>query len=86
MSESLSDAVRDRARADMEAWLARVNTVGADLTMYDLGMIAGAGVGAQEVAGRLPSEAELTNAILGRTATSAAKAVLASIREHVTRG
>ena len=63
MSESLSDAVRDRARADMETWLARVNVDVADLTMYDRGMIAGAGVGAQEVAGRLPSRDEISLAI-----------------------
>ena len=86
MSESLSDAVREAAQGEAERKVAAVREecgwASDDAAWYRHGFAQGA----VWVAGRLPSEAELTNAILGRTATSAAKEVLALIREHVTRG
>lgn len=84
MSESLSDAVREAAHREADRKVATVREEcgwsSDDAAWYRHGFWQGA----VWVAGRLPSEAELTNAILGRTATSGAKAVLALIREHVT--
>lgn len=76
MSESLSDAVREAAGKEAEREFAHV-----EFSMtYPIAFMRGA----VWVAERLPTEAELTNAILGRTAPTAAKTVLALIREQVT--
>lgn len=85
MSESLSDAVRDAAQGEAERKVTAVRQecgwADSDAAWFRHGFAQGAVWAAR----RLPTEAELTNAILGRTASSAAKAVLALIREHITK-
>lgn len=68
--------VRDAARAEAE----RVTATTDDVTRHGIEWEWGFADGAQWAVDQLPSEAEVTTAILGRTATQGAAAVLALIR------